>query len=974
MTNSDPDSRHNAVKNLIITSPYKEPARHYRFNPNTGTYEQRPGRRPAGYIRATKGSKRGSDAAFFEEIPHINLIREKVSEWKRDDYAGATRTTKQLLSRWHDPDLRKPDNRFFYCQLEAIETAIWAHEVDRDDPLIRNLEGDGGPFKRLCCKMATGTGKTVVMAMLIAWQVLNNINGERGDFTRNILVVTPSISVRRRLTVLRPSNPNNYYEKFAIVDRSGLEKLNRARITIHNWHVLMNAAVQKRPTGPASRVMLDVPVSDSKFSKDVLGHVSRDILVINDEAHHAWRPIGLDEGTMRRKEMKDEKERATRWMEGLDKISHDRNITACYDFSATPFRPTGHSVSEVERFKWVISDFSLEDAIESGLVKTPRTPKYDDSGTYDKEGMSKFHHIFPHVKDDFKTTQQEKDPLPQLVADAYDILGFNWNRTRKEWKDKEYKIPPVMITVCNNTRSSERIVHHFNSNKDQFMELADGMEKIDSVALDAEEGKDSLSELRTKIDTVGRVGEPGQDVTHVVSVNMLTEGWDAHNVTHIMGLRAFESQLLCEQVVGRGLRRSSYDVDVNTGLLLPEYVDVFGIPFAFMPHERSGSKGGIVQPVTAVYPEDSKAEHEIAWPKGSIKTELVDRLAVDEERIPPMEVDGRGLTTSVTVAPSLDGKHIGKETELRVDGSRLQEFVFRVSSHLYSELDLGTADPYKMASLIRVVSSYVGSGRIRVAGVSKTERERYVHSLKANMNDIVRHVAQSIRYEKTENTYFKPDDHAHPTISTGIMPRWYSRRKWLQDNDVSKCHLNVGVYDSDLERDAMQELERNPGVMSWVKNDRHLGFRVPYHHQGAWHDYYPDFLVRLDNDITVIIEMKGAEEEAAGKKQDALDEWIDVVNADSRYGIWANCGLTRTVAGIKDAIGATLSRRRQSKATCGEVRIEAVCPVCGTRTTGIDEIRSIFGFRNTHGVRRPQSWCRKCRTSHSREADCQDCV
>ena len=956
------------IKKLIITNPYEEPTEHYRFNPRTEAYEKRPGRRPAGYTRATKGSKRGTDAGLFEEIPHINRIRNKVSDWRQSGYAGATPTTKQLLKRWRDASLRRPDNRFFYCQLEAIETVIWAHEIGRNDSLIRNLGGDGGPFKRLCCKMATGTGKTVVMAMLIAWQVLNDLGDRNRNFTRNILIVTPSISVRRRLAVLKPGDPYNYYEKFAIVDKSGLEKLNRARIAIHNWHVLMNAAGQKRPAGQASRVMQDIPVSDSKFSKDVLGHGSRNVLVINDEAHHAWRPIEEDEETMRGKEMKDEKKRATRWMEGLDKIDRDRRIMACYDFSATPFRPTGHSVSEVERFKWVISDFSLEDAVESGLVKTPRTPKYDDSGKYTKEGMSRFHHMFPLVKDDFKMSMQARDPLPQLVVDAYDILSASWKKTLTEWVNSGYRIPPVMITVCNNTRSSERIVHHFNSNKGQFKKLAIGMEKIDSVALDDEEEDTSgdSSELRTKIDTVGRVGEPGQDVTHVVSVNMLTEGWDAHNVTHIIGLRAFESQLLCEQVVGRGLRRNSYEVDAETGLLLPEYVDIFGVPFSFIPHEGSvnGGNGG-TQPITAVYPEDSKVAYEIGWPRGSVKMELCDRLLVDWRRIPPMKVDGRGMATSIVVAPSLDGKHVGRETELRVEGSRLQEFVFHVSSHIYSELELGTADPYKVTGLIQTVSSYVNSGRIKTAGVSKTDKEKHVRALKANMNDIVRHVAQSIKYERTDNAYFKPDDPAHPIMSTRTMPRWYSRRKWLQDDDVSKCHLNVGVYDSELERDSMRDLERNSGVQAWVKNDQHLGFRVPYHHDGSWHDYYPDFLVRLENGITAVIEMKGAEEKAAGKKQEALDYWMRVVNADGGYGTWTNCGLVRDMAELKDAIEEALTGSSQPKILGRGAKQEVTCPACGTRVSGREEIRSVFGFRNTNGIIRPQSWCRKCRTASS---------
>ena len=965
MTDPVPNAGLKTIKKLIITSPYEEPVKHWRLNPDIGGYEPRPGRRSAGYIKATKGSKRGSDAGLFEVIPHINRIRKNVSEWRQGGYSGATHTTRQLLRRWHDNSLRRPDSRFFYCQMEAIETAIWAHEIGRNDPLIRNLDGDGGPFKRLCCKMATGTGKTVVMAMLIAWQVLNAFNDRNGGFTRNILIVAPSISVRRRLAILKPSNPHNYYEKFAIVDRTGLEKLNRARITLHNWHILMNAAVQKKPAGQASHVMLDIPVSNAKFSKDVLGHVSRNVLVINDEAHHAWRPMETDE-KLKGRDMKNEKERATRWIEGLDKINLDRNIIACYDFSATPFRPTGHSVSETERFKWIISDFSLEDAIESGLIKTSRTPKYDDSGTYAKEGMSKFQHIFPHVKGDFKMNRHAKDPLPQLAIDAYDILGATWKKTHAEWVGEGYGIPPVMVTVCNNTKSSERIVHHFNSNKNQFKDLVRGMEKIDSVAIDNEDdGSDGdSSDLRTKIDTVGRVGEPGQDVTHVVSVNMLTEGWDAHNVTHIMGLRAFESQLLCEQVVGRGPAPQLVRGGQCDRAPAPGTRGCLWNTLCFHAPRGLGGKGRVRPSRDCRIPGRLQGSMR-DWVAKRVGQDGACRQASGElgRACREMEVDGRGLASSITVAPSLDGKHIGKGTELKVEGSRLQEFVFRVSSNLYSELDLGTADPYKVAGLIRAVNSYVGSGRIKVAGVSRIDREKYVRALKANMNDIVRHVADFIKYERTENTYFKPDDPAHPTMSTMTMPRWYSRRKWLHDGDVSRCHLNVGVYDSELERDAMLELENYTEVVkAWVKNDQHLGFRVPYHHDGAWHDYYPDFLVRLEDGITAVIEMKGAEEEAASKKQKALDDWIRVVNADGRYGVWVNCGLVRDTARLKDVLAEKLLGSRQSE-DLGGAKWETACPVCGIRASGSDEIRSAFGFRTTKGISRSQSWCRKCRTT-----------
>ena len=955
------------IKQLIINNPYEEPTGYWKFDPHLGKYKKKPGRRPAGYTKATDSSKKGSVAAVFEEIPHVNQIRERVFQWRKQGYAGATRTTRQLLKRWYDTSLRRPDCRFFYCQLEAIETIIWAHEIGRSDALIRNLEGDGSPFQRLCSKMATGTGKTVVMAMLIAWQVLNYLADRDGKFTRNILVVAPSISVRRRLAVLKPSEPRNYYEEFAIVDRSGLEKLARAKITIHNWHVLMNAAEQKRPksASQAARVLLDIPVSDSTFSKNVLDHTSRNILVINDEAHHAWRPMGSNEKTSRG--MRDEKERATRWMEGLSKISSDRNVMACYDFSATPFRPTGHSVSEVERFKWIISDFSLEDAIESGLVKTPRTPKDDNRGKYSVGKRSVFQHIFPEVKADFKMNKNERDPLPQLVSDAYDILGADWKKTLGEWRGAGYKIPPVMITVCNNTKSASRIVNHFESNTQQFKDLAGGMEKIDSVAIeDDDEGSDS-DDLRAKIDTVGRVGEPGQDVTHVVSVNMLTEGWDAHNVTHIMGLRAFESQLLCEQVVGRGLRRSSYEIveieedGEKKQRLLPEYVNVFGVPFAFMPHEDSGRPGGEKdKPTVDVYPVHSKKLCELGWPNGTVKVELRDRLVFDLEKIPAMEIDGRQIATSVKVAPQLSGIHIGKEKVLKVDGSRLQEFIFRLAGHVYLDLGLGPSDPYKLASLIRAVEKYVRSGRIRAAGVSGVEGEKYVRALKANMRDIIMHVSKSIRREETENRYFKPVDPSQLTMSTGTMPRWYSRRKYLPEDDVSKCHLSVGVYDNDLERVAMQELEGNQKVIAWVKNDRHLGFKVPYHFEGSWQDYYPDFLARLDNGITTIIETKGAEEKSVRIKQEAMDEWVEVVNEDGRFGAWANCGLVRDRAELKDAIERhSVQGMPEPRGTTPSV----TCPSCGNRASGTAEINSRFGFRNMNGIVRTQSWCRECRRS-----------
>lgn len=951
-------SGHEATKppdTLVICSPYRVPDQHWHFDRETGRYSKKSGRRGAGFRKATKDSRKFDDPGIYQPIPHIDEIRAEVDEWRRRGYPGCTGTTARLLRHWRDDDVRR--HAFFFCQLEAIEAIIWATEIGPDHPAIRKLGNDGtSKFKRLCSKMATGTGKTTVMAMLVAWQVLNKlVNNSDPRFTKYILVVAPTIAVKRRLQVLDPNNEDNYYKKFNIAEGQMLRGLRQAKVRITNWHLLMTAADFQREGRVDRRPKEN---TDQAFARIVLDHDHDNILVINDEAHHAWRYTEEDKqkGT---REQKDEINKATQWMLGLDKIHNARGITRCHDFSATPFIPSGRSADMKDLFPWIISDFSLDDAVESGLVKTPRMPKHDDGGGYGGHAKSEFYHIFDSVSKDLQDNKAgDDDPLPPLVVDAYEILASDWRATQREWAAKEHGVPPAMITVCNTTKSARRIHSHFVREAEDFGMLAekDRMEVIDNRKLkELENG--AGEDLLRKIDTVGKEGEPGQYVTNVISVNMLSEGWDAHNVTHIMGLRAFGSQLLCEQVVGRGLRRKSYDVDPGTGLLVPEHVIIFGIPFSFMPMEGDTGSPSPPKPTYEVYPVREKRRHEIAWPVGHVASEPVYRLNIAWEDLDDVEMDGTDTRSEVIVADSISGQPIGREDRIRVEGTRLQNVVFRVAKGVYAELDRDwDRNGYGlMICLVRAVERFIGEGKAVVHGVDRdTERPKYNLVLKRNMPRIVRHIAAGITHETGTRRAFVCDDPASPTRSTGDMGRWFTSRGHV--GGISKSHLSIGVYDSGLEMDVMGELERNPHVESWVKNDKGVGFAVEYSYRGENHRYIPDFVIRLGNGTMLVLEAKGRVEREAEAKQAALEEWVGAVNRDGGYGIWASGGMVHDRAGARDAIA------RHARDTSG-ARIEARCPRCRTRAEGHAGVLKAFGFRTVGGITRPQSWCNRCRGS-----------
>jgi type III restriction enzyme len=436
-----------SIDRLIINSPYEEPQRYWRYNRDKHTFTLVEGdRRPAGYVIASESSKAFDDPGQFVEIALVNQIRPRVKQWRSDGYPGVTGITKRLLEQWTNPE-EFETRRFFFCQLEAVETLIWLAEAPAADKVGIEIPSDGGEIDRLCAKMATGSGKTIVMAMVIAWQVLNKVTyAQDTRFSKNVLAIAPGLTVRSRLGVLEISHPANYYEAFRIVPEALMEKLRQGNVLVRNWHAL-NWENEDRIKKKRS-VDKRGAKSDEAYVRDVLGKMASasNILVVNDEAHHAWR---VPAGSKIRGVSKDDLEEATKWVGGIDRINRARGILRAYDFSATPFAPSGKKSTEEALFGWIVSDFGLNDAIESGLVKTPRVVVRDDAIPAAKTYKSRLYHLYndPTVKSDLNRKAEAHEPLPDLVLNAYHLLGYDWRETAEAWKGAGFRTPPVMITV-----------------------------------------------------------------------------------------------------------------------------------------------------------------------------------------------------------------------------------------------------------------------------------------------------------------------------------------------------------------------------------------------------------------------------------------------------------------------------------------------------------------------------------------------
>lgn len=905
---------------LIINSPYVRPTQHWE-QARDGTLKIVSARRPAGYEIVDMRS----NTRRTELLHQVNEIRGRVDAWRETNYPGITSVTRHLLEHWHDAPAR--DYPFYFCQLEAIETLIWRVEAAPEFRQGIFIKGDGGAWERLCNKMATGSGKTAVMAMIITWQVLNALTYPKRnkDFSSAIFIVAPGLTVKERLQVLLPGGTENYYDVFNLCPSEAMrQKLNRMELLIENWHALMPLKEQERLVVKKGRE------SDEAFTRRVLGKLAacRDLVIINDEAHHAYRkPAELKISKKDAEAWGVNLDEATRWIEGLDRIHKTRRVQRCFDLSATPFAPTGKTNTEAGLFDWIVSDFGLNDAIEGGLVKTPRVVIRDDALPNTKDYRSRLYHIYreAEVADDLNRKAEPHEALPKLVQDAYTLLGADWRETLKQWQGVGHTSPPVMLTVCNRTETAARIEHYFRKGDAHWPELHAPARtlRVDSKVLEkAEVGESATADrdyeaklqeivesadipetrkavlrkmkkeelLRAVVDNVGKRETAGQDLQNVISVAMLSEGWDAKNVTHIMGLRAFTSQLLCEQVIGRGLRRVSYDMDGN-GLFLPEYVNIFGVPLSIFQSVEEG--GEAPPPPKASTQIESLAERntfEIRWPN-VLRVDAIVRplLAVDWDEVEPLTLDPAQTPISAEIAPALNGgTDWSKIHEINLEklpeDFRLQRLTFKAARKAFEELRgrfKGNPD-FLVVQMIRLVEQFFESDKLVIPSLFHQIplRKRILFSL--NIDLIVQHLLRHVDERNTERMEPVFDEES-PIGSTRTMRTWYTTRPCVVTRKSQISHM---VGDSAWEPYAANLLERQTEVLAYVKND-HLGFQIHYLWNGARRRFVPDFLIRLSDGKTLVLEIKGEDTAQNRAKRSALDAWVKAVNAKGGFGIWA---------------------------------------------------------------------------------------
>ena len=884
----------NDNKSMIINSPYREPEFHWKYNNNSGHFDKINGRRISGYYVTDKKKNNR-----FIELALVNQIRPRVNQWRMNDYPGITNTTRTLIEHWHDDNSR--NYPFFWCQLEAIETLIFLAEAPQNLKAGLNIENDGGSFSRICTKLCTGGGKTIVMSMLIAWQVCNKINYPKDKrFTKNILIITPNLTVKKRLQVLLNNSENNYYAQFNVVPPEFQDRLTQAEIIIHNWQALSfetEEDIKKRKTVDKRGVK-----SDNAYSREIVRNM-KNILVINDEAHHAYRYKSQNKKLT--KEEKESIREATIWISGLDKIDRARKIMMCYDFSATPYVPGKGSVDEEGLFGWIVSDFSLNDGIEAGIVKTPRFVVRDNA-VPDENYRSKLSHIYYEVKDDLNNKSTENMTLPDLVRNAYMILGNDWLETFNRWRESGRNIPPVMITVANSTNTAARIENFFLGNNVIPEELKHEILRIDSSVLDEKSNSES-SMLREIADSVGVEGKSGEKIRSVISVGMLSEGWDARNVTHIMGLRAFTSQLLCEQVIGRGLRRTSYDRPADDELFYPEYVNVFGIPFEFLPHEDVTGKPVPTPETTKIFVCKDREQYRITWPNITrVEHVLNQKLSLNYDDIPELILDAYDTRINAQLAPVIDNridltKTSDMDLEKLYNKIRIQSVIFESAGMIYDKFDSewqrkGTKLGL-LAQVIKLIEEYLLNGRIKInPELFVTNKIRRKILMLLNMEKIISHIWRYIESECTEDI-IPVVDMMKRERSTSEMLAWHTAR----NNELTiKSEINRCVFDSKWEASEAYNLDRNENVYCWAKND-HLGFYVNYLFDGKIRKYLPDFLIRLKNGVNLILEVKGLESEQDRIKREALKNWVRGASNLRIYGVWV-CDVSFSPADVDGII------------------------------------------------------------------------
>lgn len=975
----------------ILNSPYERPQQHWELD-ESGQPTQKivPQRRRAEFItpipkpKKRKRAPTQQDFVFdegkglstkqqqYDATSIINQVRQQVDSWRElpdPNLWQVTPETARLLQHWRHHNFSGV--RPFFCQVEAIEVAIWLTEVAPNSKSGKAIldhmaaaNKDANPeLMRLALKLATGAGKTTVMAMLIAWQTINAARRPASkNFSRGFLICAPGLTIKDRLRVLQPNDPDSYYASRELVPGDMLEDVNRAKIVITNYHAFKlrerieisagGRSLLKGKNGEDLNTLETEGQMLQRVMPDLMG--LKNIIVLNDEAHHCYRekPKDEDEEELKgdeKKEAEKNSEAARLWISGLEAVNRKLGVSRVFDLSATPFFLSGSGYAEGTLFPWTMSDFSLMDAIECGIVKLPRVPVAEN---IPGDEMPMFRNLWENIRKDMpkkgRGTSEDLDPLklPTRLQTALQALYGHYEKTFHLWEEKGIRVPPCFIIVCQNTAIS-KLVYDFVSgfhrtNEDGTTTLENGRLAlfrnfdettgnplprpntllIDSEQLEAGDALDtnfrsmaadeidrfrreitertgdqrkaeSITDqelLREVMNTVGKHGQLGGSVRCVVSVSMLTEGWDANTVTHVLGIRAFGTQLLCEQVIGRALRRQSYDLN-EEGLFNVEYADVFGIPFDFTakPVISTPQPPRQTIQVKAVRPERDALEIRFPRVEGY-------RVELPEERLTAEFTDDSILELSPDiVGPSItkNAGIIGESADMslkHLGDMRPSTLLFHVTQRLlYTKWrDPGEEPKLHLFGQLKRISKQWLDTCLVCKGETYPGLLMYQELADMACNRITAGITRAFVGERPIKALLDP---YNPEGSTKHV-RFNTSKPDLWETSSSHSHINWVVLDSDWEAEFCRVAEAHPKVRAYVKN-HNLGLEVPYRFGSIMRKYLPDFIVLIDDGhgpddlLRLVVEIKGYRREDAKEKKSTMETyWIPGVNHLKTFGRW----------------------------------------------------------------------------------------
>jgi len=978
----------------ILNTPYQEPEWHYATDGtgNLNYQDVRPGRRiyapdtPQVPLQSTRqGSVFDLNDNIAEYREHvINQLRLELLQWRQSNYAGvSSRVTRDLLHFWFKNPERQPWQKLFFPQQEAVEAAIWLNEIAEKSNSGNNIlnqlslaqktvsDNPSDQLQRIAFKMATGTGKTVVMACLILYHYLNR-QEYRNDthYADYFLVVAPGITIRDRLAVLYPdtqsTNPHDahdYYHQRVLVPPAYEEYLGglASQLILTNYHAFepRQLSGNKRNPFDGKRAVDGSKQQEYENSnlviKRVLGKFKpgRRLLVLNDEAHHCYLPKALGRDT-EEDNSAEENTRAAVWFSGLRSIAQAFKVRCIYDLSATPYYLSGSGYPAYSLFPWVVTDFGLIEAIEAGLVKIPFLPVDDSSHSIEEPVLR---NLYENCRDQLpkkgqrgqrkadkaegKIQQEEKPNLPALVKTALEQFVSHYRKYEQGLREQGernrdlFSEPPVFIVVCNNTMVSKEVYKYIAgyeydtesgehivvpgifdifSNYDEATRIArvrpptllidsdalensgqidEGFRKIFAPEIEqfkreyrirhpekSAEKLDEVDILREVVNTVGKPRSLGSHVRCVVSVSMLTEGWDANTVTHIMGLRAFGSQLLCEQVAGRALRRRSYFIDPKTGKFPPEYAHIIGVPFKFFKGGESEIAPKVEYATLRALPD--RAELEIRFPNVvGYRIEVADEpLRADYSATPNYQINLTQLPVTSELGTAFSGERQQLALHEKLEQTRDQQIIYWLAQQwIKTDFadDAGNPRMEKFGEVRRIVEQWYHE-KIEVIGESNPVFKRVLpYYPVAAMLDSLRlglatHAASHERILPILNHYNKLGS-TRTVFGHTTKPTY----------PTHKSHINLVVADTDTwEQIAAKTLEQMSEVESYVKN-AFLGFGIPYTADGRERQYFPDYIARIktpdDNRFNLLIEITGFNKDKTFKRWYVKERWLPAVNA-----------------------------------------------------------------------------------------------